>query len=108
MIQSRTFIYQLGYGLIKIFVVNLFAELRPLFRQMELSAAQDLHARGQDCIAPLLKLLMPHISSMCDMLHIEHTLQLQWPLLLPTVPSSHTSHCLAAKYGAYHVPDLHI
>ena len=60
MIQSRTFIYQLGYGLIKIFVVNLFAELRPLFRQMELSAAQDLHARGQDCIVALFKVLMHH------------------------------------------------
>ena len=47
LIQSRTFIYQLGYGLIKIFVVNIFAELRPLFRQMELSASQDVHATGQ-------------------------------------------------------------
>ena len=47
MIQSRTFIYQLGYGLIKIFVVNIFAELRPLFRQMELSASQDVHATGE-------------------------------------------------------------
>lgn len=41
MIQSRTFIYQLGYGIIKIFVVNIFPELRPLFRQMELSVGQD-------------------------------------------------------------------
>ena len=49
MIQSRTFIYQLGYGLIKIFVVNIFAELRPLFRQMELSASQDAYATGQEC-----------------------------------------------------------
>ena len=47
MIQSRTFIYQLGYGLIKIFVVNIFPELRPLFRQVELSAGQDIHATGQ-------------------------------------------------------------
>lgn len=46
MIQSRTFIYQLGYGLIKIFVVNMFAELRPLFRQMELSASQSVHPTG--------------------------------------------------------------
>jgi hypothetical protein len=42
MIQSRTFIYQLGYGIIKIFVVNIFPELRPLFRQMELSVGHDL------------------------------------------------------------------
>ena len=42
MIQSRTFIYQLGYGIIKIFVVNIFPELRPVFRQMELSVGHDL------------------------------------------------------------------
>ena len=41
MIQSRTFIYQLGYGIIKIFVVNVFVELRPLFRQMELSVGNE-------------------------------------------------------------------
>lgn len=56
MIQSRTFIYQLGYGLIKIFVVNMFAELRPLFRQMELSASQSVHSTGQSmsCMWPQL------------------------------------------------------
>ena len=49
MIQSRTFIYQLGYGIIKIFVVNVFAELRPLFRQMELSVGNE--SRGMQSLA---------------------------------------------------------
>ncbi|KAA6429701.1 MAG: phox domain-containing [Trebouxia sp. A1-2] len=46
MIQSRTFIYQLGYGIIKIFVVNIFPELRPLFRQMELCVGHDPTGEG--------------------------------------------------------------
>lgn len=48
MIQSRTFIYQLGYGIIKIFVVNVFAELRPLFRQMELSVGNESRGVGHN------------------------------------------------------------
>ena len=35
MMQSRTFVLQLGYGLLKIVLLNLLPELRPLFRSIE-------------------------------------------------------------------------
>lgn len=35
MMQSRTFLQQLGYGLLKIGLVSLMPELRPLFRTIE-------------------------------------------------------------------------
>lgn len=35
MIQSHTFVQQLGYGLVRIVLVNLMPELRPLFRSIE-------------------------------------------------------------------------
>lgn len=38
MMQSRTFMQQLGYGLLKIGLVNLFPELKLLFRKIERGA----------------------------------------------------------------------
>jgi sorting nexin-13 len=35
MMQSRTFMQQLGYGLLKIVLVHLFPELKLLFRKIE-------------------------------------------------------------------------
>ena len=35
MVQSTTFLHQLGYGLLKIGLVSLMPELRPLFRSIE-------------------------------------------------------------------------
>jgi hypothetical protein len=38
MLQSRTFMQQLGYGLLKIGLINLFPELKLLFRKIERGA----------------------------------------------------------------------
>lgn len=38
MMQSKTFVQQIGYELLEIGVVNMFPELKPLFRQMERGA----------------------------------------------------------------------
>lgn len=35
MMQSLTFVQQLGYGILEILVVHLVPELKPLFRQLE-------------------------------------------------------------------------
>lgn len=35
MMQSQTFVHQLGYGILRIVLVNLIPELRPLFRSIE-------------------------------------------------------------------------
>lgn len=35
MLQSPTFVLQLGYGVLEICCVNVFPEMKPLFRQME-------------------------------------------------------------------------
>jgi hypothetical protein len=35
MLQSPTFVLQLGYGILEICCVNLFPEMKALFRQME-------------------------------------------------------------------------
>ncbi len=35
MVQSQTFVSQIGYGLIRIVLVNLMPELRPLFHSIE-------------------------------------------------------------------------
>lgn len=35
MLQSPTFVLQLGYGLLEILVVHLLPELKPLFRSLE-------------------------------------------------------------------------
>ena len=35
MMQSPTFVLQLGYGILEILVVNLFPELKALFRGLE-------------------------------------------------------------------------
>lgn len=40
MLQSRTFMQQLGYGLLKIGLVSLFPELRLLFRKIERGALE--------------------------------------------------------------------
>lgn len=40
MLQSPTFVQQLGYGLLHIALVNLFPELKPLFRRMERDGVQ--------------------------------------------------------------------
>ncbi|CAL8462775.1 g2308 [Coccomyxa elongata] len=40
MLQSRTFMQQLGYGLLKIGLVNLFPELKLLFRRIERGALE--------------------------------------------------------------------
>lgn len=86
MIQSRTFIYQLGYGLIKIFVVNMFAELRPLFRQMELSATQNVHVPGMLCICALL-LYRPAASDHGHGLDSAWGPDPSFPMLIPTFAS---------------------
>lgn len=41
LIQSPTFVQQLGYGLLKIVLLNLLPELRPLFRSIERSAPES-------------------------------------------------------------------
>lgn len=41
MIQSMTFMQQLGYGLMRILLVNLMPELKPLFRSIERSVPAD-------------------------------------------------------------------
>ena len=46
MIQSKTYIHQLGYGIIKIFVINNFPELGALFRQMEMSVSHNTTMSG--------------------------------------------------------------
>lgn len=35
MMQSPTFVLQLGYGVLEILCVNVFPDMKPLFRQME-------------------------------------------------------------------------
>jgi len=40
MLQSRTFMQQLGYGLLKIGLVSLFPELKLLFRKIERGALE--------------------------------------------------------------------
>ena len=40
MLQSRTFMQQLGYGLLKIGLLNLFPELKLLFRRIERGALE--------------------------------------------------------------------
>ena len=40
MLQSRTFVQQFGYGLLKIGLVNMFPELKALFRKIERSAQE--------------------------------------------------------------------
>ena len=40
MMQSTTFMHQLGYGVLEIGVVNMFHELKPLFRQFENAAGE--------------------------------------------------------------------
>lgn len=47
MIQSKTYIQQLGYGIIKVFVVNNFPELGALFRQMEMSVSHNTTMAGE-------------------------------------------------------------
>lgn len=44
MMQSQTFVQQIGYGLLKICVVNLFPELKPLFKQTEMTAQTEAPA----------------------------------------------------------------
>ena len=58
MIQSKTFIHQLGYGIIKIFIVNNFPELRPLFRQMEMSVSHNATMSGTAALS--LRFLAAH------------------------------------------------
>ncbi len=41
MLQSRTFVQQFGYGLMKILLVNLFPELKLLFRKIERGALEQ-------------------------------------------------------------------
>lgn len=41
MLQSRTFVQQFGYGLLKIMLVNLFPELKLLFRKIERGALEQ-------------------------------------------------------------------
>lgn len=40
MVQSMTFVQQLGYGILKIVLLNLMPELRPLFRSIERSVPE--------------------------------------------------------------------
>ena len=42
MLQSRTFVQQFGYGLLKIVLVNLFPELKLLFRRIERGALEQI------------------------------------------------------------------
>ena len=35
LLQSPTFVLQLGYGILEILAVSAFPELKPLFRQLE-------------------------------------------------------------------------
>ncbi len=35
MMQSETFMHQLGYGCLEIMVVSMFPELKPLFEKLE-------------------------------------------------------------------------
>ncbi|KAK9807024.1 hypothetical protein WJX72_010915 [[Myrmecia] bisecta] len=46
MLQSTAFMHQIGYGLLKILVVNLIPELKPLFRQIERGPYEDLGHRA--------------------------------------------------------------
>lgn len=46
MLQSRTFMQQLGYGLLKIGLVNLFPELKLLFRRIERGALETAVGPG--------------------------------------------------------------
>lgn len=41
MLQSRTFVQQFGYGLLKILLVNLFPELKLLFKKIERGALEQ-------------------------------------------------------------------
>ena len=42
MLQSRTFVQQFGYGLLKILLVNLFPELKLLFKKIERGALEQM------------------------------------------------------------------
>ena len=44
MLQSRTFVQQFGYGLLKIVLVNLFPELKLLFRKIERGALEQTNS----------------------------------------------------------------
>lgn len=46
MMQSQTFVSQLGYGLLRIALVNLIPELRPLFHSIERGSVGE--QQGQD------------------------------------------------------------
>jgi hypothetical protein len=46
MLQSRTFVQQFGYGLLKIVLVNLFPELKLLFRKIERGALEQTDAKA--------------------------------------------------------------
>ena len=41
MLQSRTFVQQFGYGLLKVLLVNLFPELKLLFKKIERGAVEQ-------------------------------------------------------------------
>ena len=44
MLQSRTFVQQFGYGLLKILLLNLFPELKLLFRRIERGALEQTNS----------------------------------------------------------------
>lgn len=46
MLQSCTFVQQFGYGLLKIVLVNLFPELKLLFRKIERGALEQTDAKA--------------------------------------------------------------
>lgn len=45
MVQSQTFVHQLGYGIMRIVLVNLIPELRPLFHSIERGPADGSGSR---------------------------------------------------------------
>ena len=49
MVQSQTFVSQIGYGLIRIVLVNLMPELRPLFHSIERGPSEMAGGRQGEC-----------------------------------------------------------
>ena len=63
MMQSLTFVQQLGYGLLKILVVNLLPELKPLWRAIERGPYQ-LESQSPRAGVPLFSLILELMSSL--------------------------------------------
>ena len=52
MLQSRTFVQQFGYGLLKVLLVNLFPELKLLFKKIERGALEQTSSSSKAAPKP--------------------------------------------------------